>query len=409
MKAVLLAGSLVANAALLFAAVHRSTGFDFFSRSHSAPAAAGASSASAVANPTAAPHFDPGTWDTLATPELAATAARLKAEGFPVSLQRAILSALVVEHFADRHKALADLIDAQPWWRGSIYGTASGAKILAQRQQLQRDETDAIDQLLGVGTGASAYARASQARRFGNLPPEKATALSRIESDYNELSSEIQSGAQNMLLAEDREKLAFLEQEKRADIAKLLSPDELLEYDLRNSSTATQLRYQLSAFNPTEDEFRAIFKVQQAFDAQYAGGNYQLMTLDQRRQWSEARTQVAKQIEAVLPPDRAAEYALKTDSSYLQTNALVSRLELPATATNDIVGIQKDITKRVDAMRTDRSLTAEQRTAQLTALGLEADARLMPILGEAGMKAYKQNAGYWLNNLRPPPPPPARP
>jgi hypothetical protein len=410
MKAVFLAGSLLANVALLLAVAHRTPGFGLFSRA-AAPSAATAPATTGTSGTTTAapPHFDVGTWDTLAVPDLAAAAGRLQAEGFPASVQRAIIATLVADRFADRHNGLAALISAQPWWRGYIFNTPDGAKILALRQALYREEADAIDQVLGAGTGTSAYARASQARRFGDLPPEKTTALNRIESDYNELMGEIRNGAQNMLLAEDREKLAFLEKERRADIAKLLSPDELLEYDLRNSSTASQLRYQLSAFAPTEDEFRAIFKIQQAFDAQYAGGNFQLMTPDQRRQRAEAQTQLTKQIAAALPPDRAAEYELKTDSAYLQTNTVVSRLELPATATADIVGIQKDIMKRADALRTDRSLPADQRTAQLAVLAAEADARLMPILGDAGMKAYKQNAGYWINSLRPPTPTPPRP
>ena len=407
MKKFLLALSLAANAALVLAVVDRTThALGLFSTSSAASTASDAASAARAA--AAANTVDPETWTNLTTGDLAATGARLQAEGYPPRLQRAILAALISEHFADRHQALADLISAHPWWRGNLYGSATGAKVIAARQLLQRDEKDLLEQLLGPDSSTSDYARARQVRQAGDLPAAKMSELNRINSDYDELISEVRRAAQNILLPEDREKLAFLQQEQRADIAKLLTPDELFEYDLRSSPTASSLRYQLSAFNATEDEYRAIFKVQQAFDAQYPSP--ELMTPDQRRQRGEAQAQLTSQIKAVLPPDRFADYELKTDYSYIQANALVTRLELPPTATADVVAVQKDITTRANAVRSDPALTPDQRNLQLTALGAEASGRLFTTLGDAGLAAYKQNGGYWLNQLqRPPTPPPPAP
>jgi hypothetical protein len=91
---------------------------------------------------------------------------------------------------------------------------------------------------------------------------------------------------------------------------------------------------------------------------------------------------------------------LKTDPQYVQANALVTRLQLPPTATSDIVAVQKDIAKRADAIRNDRSIAPDQRSNQLNALGHEADVRLTPILGDSGLSAYKQSGGGWINMLQ---------
>ncbi len=68
------------------------------------------------------------------------------------------------------------------------------------------------------------------------------------------------------LPAADREKLALLNRERRADLERVLTPEELFEYDLRQGPTAMRLRSQLAAFQPTEEEYRAIFTVQHALD-----------------------------------------------------------------------------------------------------------------------------------------------
>ena len=80
----------------------------------------------------------------------------------------------------------------------------------------------------------------------------------------------------------------------------------------------------------------------------------------------------------------------------------------PETTTAEVVAVQKDYAARATAVRTDQSLTPDQRTLAYNALGAQATATLAPALGgDAGIAAYKQTgAGNWLNNLTRPPAPP---
>ena len=73
-----------------------------------------------------------------------------------------------------------------------------------------------------------------QSRRYGDLPREKIDQLQRIEEDYNELRNQVNTAAKGLILPEDREKLALLETEKRADFAKILSPQELEDFLIRH-------------------------------------------------------------------------------------------------------------------------------------------------------------------------------
>jgi hypothetical protein len=405
-RPLLLALSFAVNVALIYALATGPSGWKIFSVRPSAIAQPNGPAAAARAPAPGDAPLDPQTWSTLASGDLAATIARFKAEGFPPAVQRAIASVLVIEQFRARHHALAGQIRALPWNGSNPFSTAAGAKVLSARQQLQRDEKAVLDQLVGAESGQSEYARLRDIGRYGELPAGKQSELDRINSDYNELMSEIRNATGGILLPEDREKMAYLEKEKRADIAQLLTPDELFEYDLRASSTASQLRYQLAAFEPTSDEFRAIFRLTQAFDARF-GASLDLMTTEQRRQRGQAQPELNNQIKAALTPDRYTEYQQKTDSAYVLADSVVKRFQLPAATTAEVVAVQKDILKRSEAVRLDRNLNADQRVAQLTALGNEAAARLTQTLGDAALSAYRQGGGGWIGQLQRPPPPPS--
>jgi hypothetical protein len=249
--------------------------------------------------------------------------------------------------------------------------------------------------------------RASMAGRFGNLPPEKIDQLQSILSDYGEMRSQVYSTANGVWLPEDRSKLALLDKEQHVDLAALLTPQELEEYNLRNSSTASQLRSQLALFNPTEDEFRAIFKIQQTLDDQF--GSTMTMTMEQRRQYMEAQKQLLPQFQAVLAPDRFAAFQQAVDPAYQQINRLVARLDLPPETSTQVVTLQKDILQRATSAQAMRDLTPDQRAAQLVVLNQEATAKLTQTLGARGFDAYKATGGgYWLQMLQPRPTPSSR-
>ncbi len=403
MKKILLAGSLLANAAFVFALGQRPAIRAFFFPS-SSPAPSAPSPPPAVA-PSSGPstaESDPTestSWAELTKGDLPALVARLRADGVPPRMVRLIVSALIAQHFADRHQAIVDAMTAQPWWQGQAYEAYGDPKITALRRQLVRDERNALHELLGADAPASDYDRAWVQLKYGNLSPDHVEKFRQLNGDYDDLMAEVRERARDILLPEDRTLLAFLEQEKRRDTAKLLTPDELLDFQLRSTPTAKRIRDQLAAFEPTEEEFRAIFKIQQAVDTQFGDGRVQNLTQEERRLRRDLSNATIEQVRAVLPADRFADYQLKTDPVYRQTSQFVAGLQLPSTATAQIVTVQKDSTARMQSIVADKSLTADQRSAQLTTLAQQATSTLTTTLGETGLAAYKQSGGNWLTNL----------
>lgn len=194
----------------------------------------------------------------------------------------------------------------------------------------------------------------------------------------------------------------MLDQEQRADLTAALTPDELRQYDLYSSPTAQRLRNQLAAFNPTEQEFLAIYDLQSQFDQQYNSPAtvMGMLTPDQLRQRQVDQQQLQAQIKAALGDERYVAYEQSTDPGFQAASRIVGSLQLPAANAAAAWTLQQTIQQQATAIRSDRSVPAGQRMDALVALDTEANQQLTTLLTQPGVDAYKQTAGgIWLRSL----------
>jgi hypothetical protein len=368
--------------------------------SPTAATAAAPSPATQASPTTAAPQ--PETWASLPAAELPSLLADLRAAGYPKETIRAILAALINQQFAARRKALDPDGETRPFWKDR----APDPSYQMARLQVDRDQQNALRDLLGPDADSDdPMTIARQKQRFGNLAPEKMLEAQNLVRTFEDRRQAVYSSG--TFTATERDKLAELDKEQRAALAQILSPSELEEYDFRNSNTGRQLRTELTAFQPTEAEFRAIFALRQPFDELAINQNSNgLPSQEQMAQQGKAREALKAQIVATLGPQRGAEYELTTDFNYRRVSQVVARLDLPPETTRQLSDTQKEYQQRMSEIRRSTP-NPEERTAQLTALQQEATARLGGMLGGSeGLEAYKQYGGSWLQSMLPRPPPP---
>jgi hypothetical protein len=408
-SALLLFASLTANAALFAVFAFKSSSASSATGKTAAVAQADISDSSATkpSEPAGAANLPATTWSALQTSDLSTLVTRLRAAGFPPEVIRRIVSDQLEQAFAKRYSDLLQQQFDRPYWKDRGFPSLD-AKTMSAMRATGKEYSDTLKSLLGEDPNADYSTNVIQKLVYGDLPSAKIEQLQTIESDYNELTMQVQNTARGLMLPEDQEKLALLEKEKRADLVKLLTPQELEEYDLRSSNTASQLRFELATFNPTEAEYRALFKLQSALDEQYPMPTGGMITSEQMAPRQAAEKQLQPQIQALLGPDRYADYQLATDPKYQQVNRLVARLELPASTSVEVVNVQENIQKQAMALRQDGTLTPDQRNAQLAALAQQAQTQLTATLGLRGYEAYKETSGYWLQNLQPRPAPTVR-
>jgi hypothetical protein len=384
-----LAGSLALNGVCLAAFAFRpslapSAVRPFFVRHfQSAPARPAPTPKPAVPKPVARTQL----WTALdAGPDLTTLVARLRAAGFPPEIVRAMAMAEVSARYDARMRAIFEPDPHTPFWKlgSSMFG--SGDKRMEQYSALQRERAKIQRELFADPFFATDDITAAQRRQFGNLPKQTIDVLQRIEEDYAEMIAAIRSGTSGIMLAEDRQKLELLQRERRADLASVLGPQELADYEMRSSPLTNMIVRQLGGFNASEAEFRAIFQAQQAYSDRAAantpggGGNFE----DRRA----AYQQLNEQLRAALGDTRFAEYMRETDRNYQQLLRLAERENIQKQTALSAYNIRDKVAEESNRIADDPALSVDQKRAALKLLGDRTRTEILGILGPNAGPTY---------------------
>lgn len=342
-------------------------------------------------------------WSTLRTDDLRTMVARLRAAGFPPAVVRGIISAEVQAQFSDRLKQLTRAVEDTPYWRPQPTRSTNNPKLFEERQQLYRERAKTLRDLLGteIFGDASVDPSVLQRRLYGDLPQAKIDMIQRINDDYAEMTAQVRAATQGITLPEDREKLALLEREKRTDLAAVLTPQELEDYEMRTSMTAMRLRGAMTYMNATEDEFRTIFRIQQQYDARInppSAGGYSMMTSEMMQQRRTATEEMNARIKAALGEPRATEYIRASNYEFQQIAQMAQRENRPMSDVLRAYELRETTTRESARIGNDAGLSAEQKRAALQTLAQGTKAQLSASLGPVVGAAYAKSAG-WLQAI----------
>ncbi|HSI08257.1 MAG: hypothetical protein ACAH89_13690 [Rariglobus sp.] len=334
----------------------------------------------------------------------------LRAAGFSDEMVRSIVQMRIWKKYEDRFKALNPQQQPdpnKPWWKDdrNQQNRWNSGMTKAQRDEqrrLQREIQDESERLLGKDANQNRW----QDQRLAFLPSEKRQALQDIQQDYQELMSEIQQETQGFRLPSDAEKLRFLQEEQKRDIAALMTPDELQAYELRNSNTANQLRWKMTQYDATEQEYIAIFPLQKAFDEKYnpqSNDPYAEQPVRDQNFWKErqeAEKQLQEQIRGLIGEERYVDSIRRQDQDWQQLEAATRRLALPADTPQKLFAVRDSVATSVQQIADNPNFTAEQKKQELASIATATRDQVRAALGEEGAQAYFKNNGMtWLKEL----------
>ena len=339
-------------------------------------------------------------WTAFGSSDLPTLIAQLRAAGFPPAVIQAIAAARIEGQFTSRLRALAAQVENAPFWRPSVTSMSNNARFFEERTQIYRERARQLRELLGQEFIASASpdASAQQQRQYGQLPPAKISLIERINDDYAEMISQVRLATNGIFLPEDREKLALLEREKRTDLAAILTPQELEDYEMRSSPITQRLRSAMTWMNATEEEFRAVFRIQQQLGdpINYAMMGVRPTTSFQERQ--ERDKQMASAVVSALGEKRAAEYERAQHYEFQQLARIVQRENRDLQAAITAFDLRASTAEGSIRIHENRSLAPEQRLAALRELAQKTREQLSATLGAAAGKAYADSA-TWLQAI----------
>jgi len=116
---------------------------------------------------------------------------------------------------------------------------------------------------------------------------------------------------------------------RRLGLSQVLTPDELELFDMRASSVADRLRTQLGEMQPSEAEFREIYRLRRDVEEPF-GGTMTVSDVSNYQQDPEAENRYRQRLEATLSPERLAQMDQVQSEGYQNLARLRDRFDLPA-------------------------------------------------------------------------------
>jgi Spy/CpxP family protein refolding chaperone len=335
-------------------------------------------------------------WGQLESSDLKDYINNLRTFGVPGRTVRALVVARVERLYRPRLGPLqrANRGVKTNFWENSPFGFAQDRNLTSdqrtQLRSLQTEQKDLVKSLLGNDVYQqmardSGYPDWSERMFGGSVPRDKQDLLTEMQQRYQEARSEAYAKADGMPDQETQAEISELERKFRKELTAALTPEQMFEYELRSSDLAGNLKFQLGAFEPNEQEYRAIFAYKQSHD-----GTSDITP--------EARKEAERVFEETIGPERLKEYYLLQDSTY-------QNLAMAGVSKDAILKVAetKSQTEAAAAqIRQDKSLTPEQRTQTLQALRTSTETTLADLLGQRRVRYFANSSGSWLRNIAPP-------
>ncbi|MBI4626666.1 MAG: hypothetical protein HY736_26030 [Verrucomicrobia bacterium] len=241
----------------------------------------------------------------------------------------------------------------------------------------------------------------SRPRQTENLSPEeKAAQIGRIKRDYDDIRAKASAdytaaaaafpGGLNAFLRQ----LALLEREKRLDFAAVLTPRELEDLEVRETTAGQLVQRLLGDTSATEEQQRAVFRVQQEFEDRFA------LTFDTAPgallERERARCETQEKIRAELGDELFAAWLRGEGPEFGHFTTFVTQQGLPAAAAVELWRAKNEFTIRRLEVAAQRTFTVEQLRAAHANVARQTEARVLAILGAGAMQAAGHEVLGWL-------------
>jgi hypothetical protein len=361
-----------------------------------------------VVTNTIAQKFD---WNAVESADYKKYIANLRSIGCPEETIRDIIKADVNKLYEARRKELAGPKKKFEFWKpGAMMGATIDPERAEKERALNQEKRALLTELLGSAPEDTpdllAGAASQMEAMFDFLPTEKRSKVFELMQDLQtKLQKTMKGGVPD---AEDMRKVM---KESEAALAGVLSPDELLDYNLRFSMTANMMRMQMAGFEPTEQEFLNLFKQRKAYDDEFGtafGGGLNLKG-EEKVKHDAAKKALDEQIKAQLGPERHTEYTRAQDYTFQAMYRTADREGLGKEAAIKVYDMKKAAEDQAKKLRADAALTAEQRAAALRGIREETERSVKGVFGEKGYTAYERgNGAFWLRGLSPDVPTPTK-
>lgn len=348
---------------------------------------------------------EPFTWAKVESRDYPQYIANLRAIHCPEATIQDIIITDIAKHYA-RKKAARQEARTREFWKTSNQQPDGLLGAAGRAHQLEREQRALLLELLGPDAERERKLISGvpdwRGRSLAYLPEAKRDQVIELQDTFEQLEQAVsQQHREGPLNAAWASSLKGLRARQRADLTSLLSPQELEEYDLRNSEVSQRLCTDLTGFSPTEQEFRGIFRLQKAMEDRLDAS--QMAPDDARAQQRlvTAQQELEQGLRSLLGESRYAEYKRAKDWEYKALLQVAREHQLPPAAAGQVYDLKKTVEEQKRQLTKDPSLTPEARQAALRTLQSDTERALAQTLGDKAYQTYKRRHSWWIRSLAP--------
>jgi len=321
---------------------------------------------------------DAGLWTRLHNEDPAAFEENLRAAGLPPHVVSALLAADARERLRLRT------------------GDASEA-VARATGPARTDPTAGSNGAVRRTSTATTAPPGPLGRNLEFIDPARRDAVREIARDYDAMLADIRRNAP-LLTDAEKEMIATLEAERRRDLEPLLTPTELADFEMLKSPLYSRLTSETSEFQPTLEEFRAIYALEKQYTERFGRNGMSSLPPNHadRQAADQFRATLDDQLLLAFGTDRFSEYDRSRNHEYRELSKLVRRVNLPASHAVEVFSIRDFVSVESNRIVDDASLNETEKQTALRTLAAETRTRITRQLGDEAGAAYIQMANRWI-------------
>ena len=345
------------------------------------------------------------TWETVEASSYLDYIDNLRRIGCPEETIRDIILADVNKLYKTKRREAFNKKKYE-YWKSNAMSRMVYKEHIEATQELNAERDELLKQL---GIESSLESEISQILNpleqiLGFLPEQKQLAvLKEMQSIKTRVAELSEDGELDMVTMQQAGK------DMRKSIKGMLSEEEYTNYLLRTSPTAKQMRRQIAGFDPTEDEFLSVFKLNHTFsesyDAEY--GVTPDENAEHRDQRKADREQLNEQIRQALGDERYADYERAQDYKFQEIHSSMKKADLGTGEAIQVYDMQKVAQDAALQLRENQTLNEAERRERLLQIRNETESAIQQVVGTEGWEKYNRPSNtHWLQRIAPDEPKP---
>jgi hypothetical protein len=344
-------------------------------------------------------------WTQLESEDYRTYINRLRSIGCPEETIRDIVIADLEKLMAPEMKELDGPRERPKYWEPKkLTRILDALEKNGKKQEIDFRKREIVRELLGIDLAAERSRVKGESdfyeERLEFLDAEKQTKvrIAMEKANRDEAALRESSWLENdQLTTEEREQLRAIEKRKEEEVAQLLTPEELEQYNLWFSPTAYKVRDAFLTLEPNEEDFLALYRLESEFDAKWDGVEPATLTPEQQREMQEAQKNLEAGIREHLGPERYEKYLLTREPDFHQLQDTVAQFGLKPETVGNVYAVKRVLVDERKRVVDNRVLPAEQRQELLRALSEETERAMVETLGPKPYRYYlRSGAGKWI-------------